>query len=460
MSTFTVLNVQDSGPGSLREAIVASNAAPGADLIRFAPGARDGTIALTGGQLSITDQLTIDGPGANRLIVSGNDASRVFQIGNGVVVSIDGLTITRGRAVGQGGGILNAGALTLSDAVLSDSRAVGVAGVSVIVDAFGGGIFNSGTLTVRHSRFVHNQSLGADGTSALTGSSALGGAITSNGNAVAPATATVSNCTFLGNQAVGGAAGAGASRAGIGGAISNATGTFTVRQSTFRDNKAVGGLDNGVPGGFGAGAGGAIGNVARFGDATLNVSQSTFLDNEAVGGAAGAGGTAQPGRGGAIANYIFGGLPAPVTVKATASVSGSTLLGNQAVGGAGTTGGTGEGGGIANLNGGVLSVSDSLVALNRAVGGAGDGTGGNGRGGGLFVGGPSPVGTPSLTLQRSIIALNRADGGAASGGGSAGLGQGGGLYIAPGGLASADPWTLIFANHASTSDDNVFGNLA
>ena len=80
LSTFSVLNFLDSGPGSLREAITNANGAPGADLIRFAPAARDGTIALTSGQLSITDDLTIDGPGANRLTISGNNASRVFSI--------------------------------------------------------------------------------------------------------------------------------------------------------------------------------------------------------------------------------------------------------------------------------------------------------------------------------------------------------------------------------------------
>src|SRR5687767_2542582 len=101
LSTFSVLNLLDSGAGSLREAVVEANSAPGADLIRFAPEARDGTIALTGGQLSITDDLTIEGPGADRLTVSGNDASRVFRIGSGVAVSIDGLTISHGRAVGQ-----------------------------------------------------------------------------------------------------------------------------------------------------------------------------------------------------------------------------------------------------------------------------------------------------------------------------------------------------------------------
>ncbi len=461
-STFTVYNLADGGLGSLRAAISDANANPGADLIRFADDL-SGTVGLTSGQLSITDALTIDGPGADRLAVSGNDASRVFQISSGVAVSIDDLTVTHGRTVGRGGGILNAGTLTVSHAVFSDNLAVGAPGASLgaVVDAFGGGIFNAGTLTIRSSSFVHNRAIGADGTPSSIGSSALGGAIMSAGTASAPATATASHCTFLENQAIGGAAGIGASRAGVGGAINNTAGASTVRHSVFRDNQAIGGLDNGVPGGFGAGIGGAISNVARFGSAFLSVSHSTLMNNRAVGGAAGAGPHGQTGRGGAIANYIFGGVTPPVTVSAIARIDHSTILGNQAIGGAGPTGGTGQGGGIENENGGVLTVSHSLIALNRAIGGAGNGgNGGNGLGGGIFNGGPSPVGTPSLTIQRSLIALNRADGGVAVGGGSAGLGQGGGLYIAPGGLASADPWTLIFANDACTSDDDVFGILA
>src|SRR6516164_5004795 len=85
-STFTVRNLADSGPGSLRQAVLDANAHPGADGIRFAHGLH-GTIALTSGELSITDDLTIDGPGANRLAVSGNDASRVFQIDSGISVN-------------------------------------------------------------------------------------------------------------------------------------------------------------------------------------------------------------------------------------------------------------------------------------------------------------------------------------------------------------------------------------
>jgi len=146
-------------------------------------------------------------------------------------------------------------------------------------------------------------------------------------------------------------------------------------------------------------------------------------------------------------------------VIATTSIDHSTLFGNQAVGGIGLTSGNGQGGGIANLNGGVLIVSNSLIALNRAIGGAGNsGNGGNGLGGGVFNGGPNTVGTPSLTLDRSLVVFNRADGGAAGAGGIAGLGVGGGLYLAPGGVASAER-TLVFANDASTSDDDVFGIL-
>jgi len=139
LSTYSVVNFLDSGPGSLREAIVATNSAPGPDLIRFAPAARDGTIALAGGQLSITDDLTIDGPGADRLAVSGNDASRVFRIGGGVEVSINGLTVTHGRAVGQGGGILNATGLDVRDSIVRDNTA-SAAGPSGT--AQGGGIWN------------------------------------------------------------------------------------------------------------------------------------------------------------------------------------------------------------------------------------------------------------------------------------------------------------------------------
>ena len=248
LSAFTVRNLTDGGLGSLRAAIASANTNPGADVIAFAAGVR-GTVALTSGELVITDALRIDGPGSGRLAVSGNNASRVFNIGGGAEVEIDGLTVTRGHGLLRGGGILNAGTLTLSDAVVSDNVVVGLPGATPASDAMGGGILNNGNLTVRHTTFVHNRSLGADGNPGGPGSTGLGGAIMSVGPAGAPATASLSDSTFLDNQAVGGAAGVGApfTRAGLGGATMNDNGTMTVGHSLFRDNRAVGGFGGRLP---------------------------------------------------------------------------------------------------------------------------------------------------------------------------------------------------------------------
>src|SRR5262249_39839421 len=147
-STFTVLNLADSGDGSLLQAIVDANAHPGADVIQFAPAARDGIITLTGGQMDITDDLTIAAPGANRLNGSGNNSSRVFDIsGSTTDVEINGLTIADGKATGTtvmgpfgavtlGGGILNnGGRLTVWHVTLTNNQAVGL-------NAAGGAIAN------------------------------------------------------------------------------------------------------------------------------------------------------------------------------------------------------------------------------------------------------------------------------------------------------------------------------
>src|SRR5262249_44351261 len=83
-STLTVLNNADSGPDSLRAAIAAAR---DGDTIDFDPGLRGQTITLTSGELLIDKTLDIEGPGAADLTVSGNDASRVFDLGgDGVAV--------------------------------------------------------------------------------------------------------------------------------------------------------------------------------------------------------------------------------------------------------------------------------------------------------------------------------------------------------------------------------------
>src|SRR5262245_62050577 len=75
LSAFHVSTLADGGAGSLRDAVAQANARAGADTIDFQPGLA-GTIALTGGELDVTDDLAITGPGAERLTVSGGNASR------------------------------------------------------------------------------------------------------------------------------------------------------------------------------------------------------------------------------------------------------------------------------------------------------------------------------------------------------------------------------------------------
>src|SRR5437870_998206 len=71
-AAFHVTTLTEGVAGSLRDAITQANTHGGADTITFQPGLT-GTIALTSGELDITDDLTITGPGADKLTVSGNN---------------------------------------------------------------------------------------------------------------------------------------------------------------------------------------------------------------------------------------------------------------------------------------------------------------------------------------------------------------------------------------------------
>src|SRR5438132_1481845 len=89
-----VTNTNDSGPGSLRQAMLDAEATPGADPITFS--APPGTITLLSPLPIITQDLTITGPGAGALTVQGAAQFRPFAVGNGqtaINVTISGLTI-------------------------------------------------------------------------------------------------------------------------------------------------------------------------------------------------------------------------------------------------------------------------------------------------------------------------------------------------------------------------------
>src|SRR5215470_4669821 len=96
-TTCTVTNTADSGAGTLRGCL--ASAADG-DTID-ATGV-SGTILLTSGELQITHNVTINGPGAANLAINGNAAFRVFH-NFASNATISRLTITNGLGVGPGG---------------------------------------------------------------------------------------------------------------------------------------------------------------------------------------------------------------------------------------------------------------------------------------------------------------------------------------------------------------------
>ena len=158
LSTFMVTNLNDSGAYSLRAGIQSGDAT-----IAFAPGLH-GTITLKSA-LPITGSVTFNGPGADRLSVSGNDTYQVFDISGSASVSIAGLTITEGLA-NSGGGILLQGsaALSISNCTLTDNEALGItqAPGNTAGGGFGGAIEDdsSGALNVTNSTFAANMAIG------------------------------------------------------------------------------------------------------------------------------------------------------------------------------------------------------------------------------------------------------------------------------------------------------------
>jgi len=309
-ATITVTNTNDSGPGSLRQALADVN---GGDRLNFAV---TGTIGLTSGELVVDNSITISGPGATNLNVNSN-TSRVFHIGSGKNIRISGLTITGsdgftlyggailndhatlnlrncavfGVAAYGGGGIYNdagnrSAALTIVNSTVSGVSGGGAGGG----DGAGGGIVNEGyegsaTLTIVNSAVTDSFSF-ADPTS---NGFAIAGGIYNQGGIL-----TISNSTISGNSA-----------SNWGGGIFNG-GTLTITNSTVSGNQAGGFVETNYPGVGGGINGGAITII------NSTISGNTAFGNEFK----------SPGFGGGI----YGG---------DITITNSTISGNSATVGGG-----------------------------------------------------------------------------------------------------------------------------
>jgi len=484
-SSIYVTNTDDSGAGSLREAI--SDASNG-DTINFHPSLAGQTIHLVS-TLVIDKGVTIDASSlSSHIQISGdtnNDGTgdvAVFEIGGPSPVELNNLTITKGKTTGTtgGGGIANHGTLTIKNSTISDNTYVnglgggGIynKGTLIIMDSIisgntayeGGGILNelNQSLTITRTIFSNNSAvtipdapggsagaIGNIGTLAIDDSTFTNNTSHGGGGAIinaGPGTATISDSSFTGNTT-----------SGDGGAIVNFDTTMTIENSTFTSNivyasNNAGGAvyNNGqltITGGTFTGNnvslnnGGAIANLG-----TLNLAGASISNNSAsLGGAIYNSGleiaienttinenTADLGGGG-IANQWIG--------NGSMTITDSTISGNSAP----------YGGGIHNLSStGTVNISESTLSDNIATN----------NGGGILSFGP-------LELTNVVLANNSAS---QEGGGVLSLeslnvkdstikennaNNGGGIYSTKDLSVTG---TLLYKNHAN-SEGGAIANV-
>lgn len=371
---FPVNTLANSGAGSLRAQITAANGVVGADTITFTGAATSGEITLAT-EIPITDDLTITGPGAGQLAVSGdsdNDNVRDFAT-SGVAlgdtrifniddltspgspaqnVSISGLTLKEGVSDSWSGSLQDESggaiyaidtAVTLTNVTLTDNVATDQGGAVYVRESSG-----AGSLTATGTTFSSNRARD-DGGAVLVQPAKYD--LDEN-----KAGTSISNSTFTGNRAGGADFGGLSAGSGSGGALSTKY-EVAISDTTITGNSAVDGS-----------AGGAY--LAGYG----TVQRSTIAGNTA--GAVG---------GGAILSGVD---------LRNSTVSGNTA---EAIGG-----GVMVVPGFAKYGGAVARIDDSTVSGNSVATAAP--SGGYGGGIGVYGGGESDT----LITRNSTIAANSA----------------------------------------------------
>ena len=337
MATFTVTTaldvIADDGQLSLREALALANASTGvADEITFASALSGQTITLTGGELSVTDAVTINGDinddGAGDITIDADGSSRVIHVSTTTApTSLIGLTITGGNSTGSGGGILSRSGLTIENSTVSGNKSNGsyavgggIYGASVVIvtgstissntasgyAAGGGGIYAGSTLVVTDSIVSENDT---------DGYGAYGGGLHGAQNA------TITRSTISDNETTGVAADGGGVFAG---------GALTITASTVSGNQTSGAASEG---------GGA------FAEGAVVIGNSTISSNATIG------------------TYSEGG---GVYGEDAITVTNGTISGNSA------RGSSAEGGGLFSAGGASVTLRNSIVLGNISAQAAND----------------------------------------------------------------------------------------
>ncbi|HLO48173.1 MAG TPA: DUF4347 domain-containing protein, partial [Kamptonema sp.] len=148
LATFAVTNTNDSGANSLRDAITLANGTLGADIIDLT--GITGIIALATTLPTINESVTLNGPVAATLTVSGSNAVQILTTNMNIgPVSISNLTFANGT-----GGIFNGSGVTLNlTNVTFSSNTAGA----------GGALYNDGTATITNSTFKANTATASGG---------------------------------------------------------------------------------------------------------------------------------------------------------------------------------------------------------------------------------------------------------------------------------------------------------
>jgi CSLREA domain-containing protein len=369
-----------TGKCSLRAAIEEADAEPSGSIILIEVPA--GKYPLTLGTLSITSNLvSISGSGTAVLKEKGR--FQLMNIARRVTAYISDVVMENGKAgTGTGGALWNAGTTALTSVSITSSKAaqggaifnaklsrLTLTGSTVSNSAAanvpqrgtpggsGGGILNAGLLTLNGSTVSGNVAGGGGpGSKSPAGNGGNGGGIANTGKVVATGSTITDNHAGPGGVGLNGTEPSGNGGDG-GGIYSVGSSTVSLTDSVVEGNTSGNsGSTGGSPSPV-AGDGGGI--WSGSGASMLTVSATTFTSNT------GGEGTGGSGNGGAI------------FTKGTATIGSSTFIDNS--GGVGTGGVGGSGGAIENA--GILSLTDSTLSNN--VGGAGGQSSDGGNGGGL-----------------------------------------------------------------------------